>query len=352
MNKKINWIFLILSVLASCKGQNQIEGPKNNIQTESELKDKAILIKTDTLKYSNAPNNITRTIIQDKIGNIWFATFEGVFKYDGISFTNVTKDVSKSRFFSVLEDSKGNLWFGSIGSGVYRYDGKYFQNFTTDDGLINNEIVCIYEDKAGKIWLGANGGLSIYNGNFFQNYMITGDTIVEDKTGKVVPNLQRPTNEVNSIIEDKMGKFWLGTKGNTFIYDGKSFVTVSESGKPFTNVRWIIEDKKGNIWLGGNNGLWYYNGITFNNVTKDFVGYIYEDRKGNIWTSSQKISGWALSYYKAMPIVEGVKRTATDIKTGEGMFFGITEDSTGNIWSGTLNGVCRYDGSKLEYFRK
>ncbi|MEZ4902958.1 MAG: hypothetical protein R2822_15000 [Spirosomataceae bacterium] len=48
------------------------------------------------------------------------------------------------------------MWFGSVGSGVYRYDGHAFKNFTTKDGLVNDDIVCSTKIN-GTIWLGANG---------------------------------------------------------------------------------------------------------------------------------------------------------------------------------------------------
>jgi ligand-binding sensor domain-containing protein len=110
--------------------------------------------------------------------------------------------------------------------------------------------------------------------------------MMEDRTGKAFPNAPRQLYEVNTIIEDKTGKFWLGTRGNTFVYDGKNFTVIARDGKPFKNVRSIIEDKKGYIWLGGNDGLWRYDGSTFTNITPNFGGYIYEDKNGNIWTSS------------------------------------------------------------------
>ena len=335
-----------------CKGQNltdQHEYEENQIANGYSLIPN--LVKIDTLFVNNAPNSITRTIIQDKVGNIWFATFEGVIKYDGNSFINISKDVSQSRFFSILEDSKSNLWFGSIGSGVYYYDGKSIRNYTTNDGLVNNEIVSIYEDKVGNIWFGANGGASMYDGKNFRNYLMHGNSIIEDKTGAIIPNLQRPSNEVNSIIEDKTGKIWFGTRGNTFTYDGNSFTTVRHIDKPFNNVRSIIEDKKGNIWLGGNDGLWCYDSITFTNYAENFVGYIYEDSHGNIWISSAGAAGWSLSRYD-MTDLHKVSEAATEIKSGEGMFFGILEDSDGNIWSGTLDGVCRYDGNTFIYFAR
>jgi len=348
---QVQWLFLLFVFLASCKGQNYTDPPeKNNRLTEKDLGKSPVVSTKDTLPDNDAPNTITRSIIQDKSGNIWFATFGGIIKYDGHSCTNITSAVSSSRFFSVLEDSKGNFWFGSIGSGVYSYDGESFQNFTTNDGLVNNEIVCIYEDKTGDIWFGANGGVSRYDGDTIRNYIIGEDSMIEDSTGTIIPNLQRPPNEVNSIVEDKTGKYWFGTRGYTFVYDGKRFTAVTQNNRPFTNVRWIIEDKKGNIWLGGNDGLWQYDGNEFTNITKDFVGYIYEDKKGNIWTSSDSAGSWILSRYDFSST--GVEqRSVSEIKKGEKMFFGILEDSDGNIWVGSLNGVYQYDGQKFENFR-
>ena len=344
-------LFLTFVFYTSCNAQNKTERPKDNIKPE-----------TKDVITSNGPSTISRNIIQDRKGNIWIAAFDGVFRYDGKSFTNITSEVSSARFFSVLEDRKGNLWFGSIGSGVYYYDGKSFQNFTTKEGLLNNEIVCIYEDKIGNIWFGANGGVSHYDGKSFRNYMMNGDSIIEDRTGKAIPDFTRPPNEVNSIIEDETGKFWFGTRGNTFVYDGKAFTTLTHNGKPFMNVRTIIEDKKGNIWLGGNDGLWRNDGSTFTNFTQNFVGYIYEEKNGNIWTSSQKDNGWVLSRYDEKSLSNSlfinspfIKPTITEVKPkyagNKGMIFGILEANDGTIWFGALDGVHRYDGKTITHFK-
>jgi ligand-binding sensor domain-containing protein len=335
-------VYVMILIFVFCttgKGQTKTDLPKDTIKFESK-----------DVTFSLGPTSITRTIKQDRKGNIWMASWEGVFRYDGKSFTNITSKVSSARFFSVLEDRKGNLWFGSIGSGIYYYDGKSFQNFTTNEGLANNEIVCIYEDKTGNIWFGANGGVSRYDGKSFRNYMMNGDSIVEDRTGKSFPNFQRPPHEVNSIVEDKTGKFWFGTRDNAFVYDGKTFTTLIHNGKPFMNVRWIIEDKKGDIWLGGNDGLWRYNGSTFTNFTTNFVGYIYEDKNGNIWTSSQTAKGWALSRYDAKFLSNSpfIRPTVTEIRSMGGMIFGILEAYDGSIWVGNLNGVKRYDGKAVQ----
>ena len=132
-------LFLMLAFFTSC-GQNQTEGKKIIINSE-----------TKGVITSHGPKWITRNIIQDRKGNIWIAAFDGIFRYDGKSFNNITSKVSSEHFFSVLEDRKGNFWFASIGSGVYYYDGKLFRNFTTKDGLAGDGVTCIYEDKAGNI---------------------------------------------------------------------------------------------------------------------------------------------------------------------------------------------------------
>ncbi len=336
------YILSLISVFCvSCKGQNITAPPKENIKSE------------DIVTFTG-PNNTTRNIIQDRKGDIWIAAYDGVFRYDVKSFTNVTSKVSSARFFSVLEDRKGNLWFGSIGSGVYCYDGISFKNFTTRDGLAGNDVTCIYEDKSGNIWFGTGGGASRYDGKSFRNFTTTEGL---------------SNNDVNSIVEDKTEKFWFGTRGNAYIYDGKTFTILTHDGKPFTNVRSIIADRKSNVWLGGNDGLWRYDDYTFTNFTENFVGYVYEDKEGNIWTSSQENqnnvigshtsvpltfaadsrSTWVLSRYDEKSL-SNKKPTVALIKPNEGMICGILEANDGNIWFGAF-GVYRYDGSTITDFK-
>lgn len=348
--KIIHCLILMLIFVASCIGQNL----SDIFKTEEGVIEKSFSLFPngafiDTVYIDLAPNTITRAIIQNKEGHIYFATFDGLIKYDGHSFSNISKDLNGLRFFSVFEDSKGNLWFGTIGAGVYCNDGHSIQHFTTNDGLLNNEIVCIYEDVAGHIWLGANGGVSMYDGKQFRNYILSDETMTENKTGVVVPNLQRPPLEVNSIMEDKNGNLWFGTRGNTFIYNGHSFTSLKDSKAHFTNVRSIIKDKNQNIWLGGNDGLWRYDYESFSQYSDHFVGYVYEDSKGNIWTSAVGSAEWSVNRYDRTDS-QNVNKTANEIKSNERMFFGLVEDSNKNIWMGTLRGVYRYDGQTFTYF--
>lgn len=337
-------LFLVLAFCTYCQGQN-----KTNFFSS----------ETQVVVVPQAPNSIVRTVKQDRNENIWLASAKGIFKYDGKSFTNITYKVSSARFFSVLEDQKGNMWFGSIGSGVYYYDGKSFKNFTTKEGLAGNSITCIYEDKAGNIWFGTADGASRYDGKSFRNFrMKEGPNLNGGDSARVsdVSVQDREIfrhNDVNVIVEDKTGKLWFGTRGYLRIYDGKTFTTLTnQDGKPFTNVRSIIEDKKGNVWLGGNDGLWRYDGSTFTNFTQNFIGYIYEDKKGNIWTSSESPGrrGWVLSRYDEKSLT-GNKPVAAEIMSTKDMLCGILEANDGSIWFGATYGVYRYDGKTITDFK-
>lgn len=333
-------IIILASAIYSCETPKAPKQTAGNSPTPFNYFPETVLpIHIDTIYAKNVANHITRNILEDGKGNIWFATFGGLIQYNGKAFRNWTNETEPARFFSLLEDQNGHIWSGTIGAGIFHYNGIKFQNFTTKDGLIDNRVTNLYEDTNGSIWIGTAGGLSHYDGHHFQNFT----------TEQGLSN-----NEINTILRDKTGKLWIGTRGNACTYDGMKFeILKSEQGRTFGNVRQIIKDSQGYIWLGGNDGLWYYDGTSFKSLMMDFTGYIYEDSKGNIWTSAHSSNGqgWILSYYESASLKTNnpVKKI---VRTGEGMFFGITEDVRGNIWAGTLDGVCQFDGKTLHYFRR
>lgn len=68
--------------------------------------------------------------------------------------------------FSIGEDRTGNIWFGTIEHGVWRYDGKSLRNFSANDGLTSKQILAIYTDRQGALWLAGNGVFK-FNGTSF-----------------------------------------------------------------------------------------------------------------------------------------------------------------------------------------
>ena len=116
-------------------------------------------------------------MLEDKSGKL--TKMEGLCRYDGKSIIDYKPD-DETYFWGLLEDKNGNLWFGTEAGdpskreterGVWRYDGKTFKNFSKKDGLIHNGVWSILEDKAGNIWVGTrSAGLCGFYGKTFTSF--------------------------------------------------------------------------------------------------------------------------------------------------------------------------------------
>lgn len=339
-------LFLLFAFHASC-GQNKTNIPQDNIKPGRANYSEAQLKEADT---SSVPMSMVRNVKLAGNGDILIASYLGVFRYDGKTFTNLTSKIISPRFSSfwdVLEDRKGNLWFASKDSGVYYYPsaslragGKSYQHITTKEGLANNRVVFIYEDRAGIIWFGTGDGVSRYDGKSFQNFT----------TKEGLSN-----NDLTTMMEDRIGKLWFGTRGEACFYDGKTFTVLkNKDGKSFNNVWSIIEDKKGSIWFGDVDGLWRYDGTTFTKVSQRGASAIIEDKKGNIWTTGSGnnyvVDDWSLSRYDQKTLYN--KNPAVmEIMSKQKMLCRILEANDGSIWFGSYNGVYRYDGKTITNFK-
>ena len=241
-----------------------------------------------------------------------------------------------------LQDKAGNFWFGTTGEGVYKYDGKSFSQFTATDGLNSNSVYCVLEDKDGKIWIGTVAGVCLYNGKSFT-------TVPIPLRKNMPPNQYHNTHDVFSIMQDKSGKLWFATIDGVYIYDGKTFTSfiVNEGGSGFkssnNNVEYILEDKAGNIWFGGraNEGVFRYDGKSLTNLklneNKDsnWAWPVLQDKNGNIW-----FSNWSGVYR-----YDGKSFIKND-GLANGPVTRIIEDKKGNLWfGGGGRGICRYDPS-------
>ena len=303
-----------------------------------------------------------------------------------------------------LQDRKGNLWFGTTGDGIYRYDGTFFTNFTTKNGLNSNSVNHILEDKDGKIWIGTGAGLVLYDGKTFTEIQIplrenmppnkyhnTHDvfSIMQDKSGKLwfatidgvyiydprravgksftlfivnegVGGFKSSNNNVEYILEDKAGNIWFGGRVNegVFRYDGKSITNIKPNGDTWKpsgdNWAWpVLQDKNGNIWFSNWSGAYRYDGKSFTSFTKndglsgDMVARMIEDKKGNLW-----FGGDGLSRYDPR---QAVGKSFTHFTTKDGLLnlgiWMILEDRAGNLWVGTREtGLYRYNGKTFTNF--
>lgn len=239
-----------------------------------------------------------------------------------------------------LQDKAGNLWFGTTGEGVYKFDGKSFSQFTVTNGLNSNIVHCILEDKDGKIWIGTGAGVCLYDGKTFANIQIP-------LRKNLPPNKYRNTHNVFSIMQDKRGKLWFATIDGVYIYDGKTFTPflVNEGAGGFmssnNNVERILEDNAGNIWFGGrvNEGVFRYDGKFLTNLKvngNDWACPVLQDKNGNIW-----FNNWNGAYRydgKSFIKMDGLSTGPVNPITR------IIEDKKGNLWFGGASGVWRYDG--------
>ena len=273
----------------------------------------------------------------DHFGNLWFGTQGGgVSRYDGKSFTNFTmaQGLSNTNIFSILEDRKGNIWIGTDGGGVCRYDGKSFTTFKTVQGLGGNTIWCILEDKKGNLWFGTGtGGVSRYDGKKFTTYA---------KAQGLV------SNDVLGMAEDEKGNIWIGTDAGVNCYDGKSFTTYTMAqGLCSNNIASTFEDKNGDLWFGTNGGgVSRYDGKTFTTYSavqglcNDSVLSILEDKKGNLWFGTNN----GVSCYDGKSFIT----YTTEQGLSNNNVLTIVEDKAMNIWFGTFgSGLSRYDGKSF-----
>jgi ligand-binding sensor domain-containing protein len=347
MNKSIYCWPLLLVFITSCSGQvktnipqaiinqqNQIEGehPKivRTLGTQCENVGCQLLDKDGNLWFSirgegvyrydgksftnfttkdGLCNNDVTAIIQDRAGNILLGTKNGICKYDGTKFTKYPVPDTLS-ITCMLEDKDGNLWFGVMNKGVYRYDGTNLTNF-----LYNYEhpffgekrekhISDIIQDKSGNIWFSSwnRGGVWRYDGTILTHFLPSADyySFFEDersnaydtKATKYVHSPDYITDDmIFSITEDRAGNIWFATRRHGACrYDGKVFTSFGTKEGFFSNASAILEDKKGNLWFAtGKNGVWCYDGKTIKNFNEkdglinNAVMSVLGDKDGNLW---------------------------------------------------------------------
>lgn len=367
LNKPIYTLLLVLIFLTSCNGQS-----KTLPQTESPNELKASLTGQPKLTKTQGSNEYQNVYcgIQDKLGNIWFGTTgEGVYKFDGKLFTQFTmKDgLSSNCVWSILEDKAGYIWFGTS-NGICRSDGNkiisipisfYIRPVITDNSYYTewstkNSVWSMLQDKSGKIWFGTGDGVYYYNGATFTRFLSNDNVINKDSLKLKL---------VSDILEDKNGNIWFasgmppGYEGFCR-YDGKMI----ESFKPKNEgwIRNVVESKNGNLLLATRHyGVWTYDGKSFTDYSqpKDLIraslNTILEDKAGNLWVASDygKQMGDTLGglWHSTISVNNPTEKKFTKIFNKEVYF--ILEDKDNTIWFSSRNmGLYRYDRKTLTKF--
>ena len=287
-----------------------------------------------------------RSIFQDSKGNLWFGTIgEGVVRYDvkTLTYFSTPDGFSSNSVFAINEDKNGNLWFGTD-QGVYKYDGKTFRNYNQKNGLSHIDISrkSILVDKQGTIWIGTHGGVFLYDPSA---------DLRGDKSFSLFKEL--PSINIAGIMEDRSGNIWFASSNKgVFRYDGKSIVNLNEKeGLSENYAGGIAQDKSGNMWFTMKNGICKYDGKTLIEYTaKDGLGGtefwgIYIERSGIIWVTTR---GSTTRFDPSIPLPNSKAFTVFTAANGltccvQSMY----QDKSGNMWWGTGQGLYRFDGKRF-----
>jgi PAS domain S-box-containing protein len=264
---------------------------------------------------------------------------------------------------TVIEDQDGFLWFGTNGSGLFRYDGISIKSFKTGlDSISDNYIFALFEDSEGIIWIGTRNGLNAYN----------------KQTGKITIFRHDP-NDSNSLSHDAFAwgsrSIWESSTGDIWIGTMKGLNRYDKGDKKFTRylhnpndphslghdiVYAGLEDSNGIIWvatLGG--GLNRFNKIENNfkrlthdpndasSISDNSVMSLIEDKDGEIWAGT--LAGGLNRLIKSSgTFTRYINDPADPNSISHNNVFSIYEDRSGRFW------FCRYDVSPfgLEMFDK
>ncbi|MBK7995634.1 MAG: protein kinase [Blastocatellia bacterium] len=269
---------------------------------------------------------------------IFFACLNLVVFAQKYNFRNYTTQdgLANNLVIDLLQDKSGKIWIGT-GDGVSCYDGVKFKNYTTDDGLINNRIYTIYQQFDNLFWIGTE----------------TGITKLEIKEGKekFTQLLDIPdVGAIANILEKDNQLFFIGKTG-IIKFDGQQFSLFPNlPSNPQMRFRCGYKDPNHNLWVGSNQGLIKLditsstykiydnkNGILSND---NLIRGIYQDTLGDFWLLFQE-SGILQVVFKDQIVTKTQLFTEKD-GLPSNLCFKILQDKAGNYWATTYNGVIKF----------
>ncbi|WP_298265682.1 two-component regulator propeller domain-containing protein [uncultured Lutibacter sp.] len=308
--------------------------------------------------FSDYPGNLYITV--DLSNKLWIGTETfGLFVYDinekkfvqDALFKKPIYKIKNEMFITLYCDSKGYIWAGTDGGGLYRIHSQkgtiqlYTHQNNNKFSLSSNTVIDIYEDAHENIWVATNyGGLNIL-------------PEVNNKINYYEGSANNTPSRVLSIYKSKNGTLWAGTDGTGLteikpvngVSSKKQYFTSNQQKKGFY-IQSIIEDDISNMWIGTyKNGLWHYNSKnkTFNNIPiknsllqkASDVRSVFKDSKGRIWVASNL----SLTIYSSnLKLLASFDNNTKGLKGSIAESF--IEDKKGTIWIGYFKGgLFRFD---------
>lgn len=196
-------------------------------------------------------------IYQDSKGYLWFATKNGLNRFNGKEYVIYRREdgneqsLSGNSIASLTEDQDGYLWVGT-NNGLNRIDlntDRIKRYNSGANGLTQSSITKVYSDAAGYLWVGTWGGLYRFNRE-------------EDRFERILLDNNLEDISVSALFEDSAGRYWIGTRDKgVYLCDNQmniiSHFTRESKNMPLNNnnITSIYEDTQKQIWIGSKYGL-------------------------------------------------------------------------------------------------
>lgn len=389
MKKHLTLILLLLTSLPTCLSAGYI--PKD--------------IKFNHFGLAEGLSNSTVFAInQDKDDNLWFATYDGVNRFNGYDFTVYRHDINDSTSIAcdiarcIMVDEEKRLWIGTR-EGLSRYDSeqdKFINYYYQSGDGVNVPIACMASIGRNTLMLGTDNGILLFD--------VSGERFLTDTLSSAIHRL-RPTAMrrqgdrvfigsrrgvftytpatgvyaklfdtpagvgIHDILYRDSENIWAATEGGgLFLYSEKGqqlkqYLHTGDERGPISNfVRSLALDKDNNLWIGTYNGLNIYNEATdrftsfsYSDVnetglSQNSVRSIFCDSQGGVWLGTF----WAgLNYYHSLNNRFRLMKHSPYINSiSDNVVSCIVEDRDYNLWIGTNDGGLNFYDSHKRQFKK
>lgn len=266
-----------------------------------------------------------------------------------INFTSLTAQngLSYNTLSAILKDRYGWMWFATD-DGLNRFDGTRFTIYRHKAGdstsLPDNNITCLFEDRAGNLWVGSGrGSVSMYNRKK--------DVFVQVKDFRGAAALD---NCVKSICDDYMGNIWVSNFSGLHLINPAAhtvttlpLVTLEGNTPAEKLVVSVLEDSQKRIWAGTNHGLYLYhrqqnrfqrfahNGNRPGSLLSDKIHCMTTDNQGRLWVGTEKGACMRVPERDSFVSYRHQIANAPDCN----IIYTLAADPAGDIWMGTENGL-------------
>jgi ligand-binding sensor domain-containing protein/signal transduction histidine kinase len=280
------------------------------------------------------PEQTVQAFAQTKDRYLWIGTTGGLLRFDGGRLVLFDRDntsaFTDNNVFGLTVTSDDALWIATEGGGLIRYKDGVFRSFSRKDGLLNDFVRVVYQDRKGQIWIGTDNGL----------FRFLSDRIERVDNSDGVPSIA-----VHAIHEDNQGRLWAGGS-RLLCLDGSTHreYRLPEEGSQ-NRVKSITQTRDGTMWVGTIGGLYNMaSGVdSFRRVkeTSGTVRFLQETSDGTLWIGT---IGHGIYKYWKHEFSQMTAPGSLPSNTALNLF----EDIENNIWVGTQAGMLRLSKTPIQ----